>query len=144
MENKIIKQHFWKVGSNGDTTLSVNDLGWPEELVADARSDYSEEIFRYAIEIAGFNLLFYWTVDEEFYVIETEKNPIEVRRIYHNPHWDGVCEFCKADSDYGPNTASKGEIIALFENTAEIWNKLHINNVPIKDVLEKSLIMTWD
>ena len=33
--------------------------------------------------------MFYYLEDGQFYTIETEKTPIEVRRIFPNPNWDG-------------------------------------------------------
>ena len=142
--DKIIKENFFATGCNGDVALRTEDLGWPQALIEESRSYYSETIFRYVIEIAGFNLLFYWTKDEQFYVIETEKDPIEVRRIAPNPNWDGKCEFFKAASNFGPNTASPGEVLAKFDNPTEVWDKLQINDVPISEVIEESMIITWD
>lgn len=113
-------------------------------LKQDCHSDYPETIFRYVIEIVGFNVLFYWTVDENFYVIETEKDPIEVRKLFLNPQWDGKTEFFKASSDVGPNRASSGEIIATYDNPVDIWDNLKIGGVPIGSVIEKSCILTWD
>jgi len=144
MTRKKIKANFWIEGAAGDKALYADELGWPESLKKDAQSDYSETIFRFVVEITGFNLLFYWTVDENFYSIETEKDPIEVRRIYPNPDWDGNCEFLKSASNFGPNTASPGEVIATFQNPTEIWGNLKIDGVPIHDVIEESLIITWD
>jgi len=144
MERRIIKEHFWNVGKDGDKALFADELGWPLSLQADAQSDYSETIFRYVIEIAGFNLLFYWVQDGNFYTIETEKNPIEVRRIAPNPEWDGKCEFFKAGSESGPNTASAGEVIATFEDPMDIWDGLSISGTPIEVILNASAIITWD
>lgn len=145
MDKKIIKEHFWKTGVNGDGRLTTDDLGWPDMLKQEALSDYPETIFRHCIEIVGFNLLFYWTKDENFYTIETEKDPIEVRRIYNDPEWDGKCEFMKAGIDKaGPNTASAGQVLATFENPTKIWTELKIDGVSIQKVLEESAILTWD
>ncbi|MDO4190630.1 MAG: hypothetical protein Q4D14_02950 [Bacteroidales bacterium] len=145
MEKKVIKEHFWKTGVDGDVRLTTDDLGWPEMLKEEALSDYPETIFRHCIEIVGFNLLFYWTRDENFYTIETVKNPIEVRRIYNNPQWDGVCEFLKAGiGESGPNTSSAGYVIATFSNPTRLWTDLIIDGVPINQVLEESAILTWD
>ena len=145
MKNKVIIEHFWNTGVKGDVRLTTNDLGWPDMLIEDAKSDYPESIFRYCIEIVGFNILFYWTRDKNFYTIETEKNPIEVRRIFHDPDWNGKCEFFKAGTNKtGPNTASPGELIASFENPTCIWDKLKICGTPIGQVIEESAIITWD
>lgn len=144
MNNSIIKEDFWLKGANGDTSLKIEDLGWPMALKSEAQSDYPETIFRQIVEVMGFNLLFYWTLDENFYVIETEKSPIEVRKIFPNPNWDGKFEFQKAASNSGPNTASPGEILAMFDSPTKIWSELKINGISIEEVIEKSLIVTWD
>lgn len=144
MDRTVIIENFWKVGKEGDHSLAKEDLGWPQMLQEDARSDYSETIFRYVIEIAGFNLLFYWLKDRNFYVIETEKTPIEVRRISPNPDWDGQCEFTKAASNLGPNTSSSGAVLASFDSPSEIWDNLRIDNIRIADIIPDSAIITWD
>lgn len=145
MNNKVIKEHFWNTGVDGDVRLTKDNLGWPDMLMQEAMSDYPETIFRHCIEIVGFNILFYWIKDENFYTIETEKAPIEVRRIALDPEWDGKCEFLKAGIDQtGPNTASAGEVLASFTDPTRIWSELKINGIPIGQVLEESAIITWD
>lgn len=144
MNRTVIIENFWRVGTGGDRSLAKEDLGWPQSLQQDARSDYSEAIFRYVVEIAGFNILFYWLKDRNFYVIETEKMPIEVRRISPNPDWDGQCEFTKAASNLGPNTASPGEVLVTFNSPADIWDNLKIDGVPIAEIIPEASILTWD
>lgn len=146
MERRILVKNFWNVGdANGDKTLRKDELGWPQSLKEDAQSDYSERVFRYVIEEVGFNLVFYWVKDRNFYVIETEKTPIEVRKLYPNPQWDGKCEFLKVGLlGEGASSCSAGEVLATFEDEALIWDELKINDVPIGDVLEQSKIVTWD
>lgn len=144
MNESVIIEDFWRVGSKGDRTLRREELGWPKELIEEAQSDYPEIIFRHTIEVVGFNLLFFWTKDQNFYVVETEKDPIEVRRIALNPEWDGKCMFLKAGSGNGPNTSSLGETLAIYEDPTVIWDELKIDGVPIEKVIEESLIMTWD
>ncbi|MBP3773935.1 MAG: hypothetical protein ILA34_01135 [Bacteroidaceae bacterium] len=146
MKSKVLIENFWNVGdANGDKTLREDELGWPQSLKEDAQSDYPERIFRYVIEEVGFNLVFYWIKDRNFYVIETEKAPIEVRRLYPNPQWDGKCEFLKVGLlGEGASSCSAGDILATFDDEALIWDNLKINDVPIGDVLEQSKIVTWD
>lgn len=146
MKSKILIENFWNVGdSNDDRTLREDELGWPQSLKADAQSDYSENVFRYVIEVVRFNLVFYWMRDRNFYVIETEKVPVEVRRLYPNPNWDGKYEFLKVGLlGEGASSCSAGEILATFDDEALIWDKLKIDNVPIGEVLEESKIITWD
>ena len=146
MKSKVLIENFWNVGdANGDKSLREDELGWPQSLKEDAQSDYPERIFRYVIEEVGFNLVFYWIKDRNFYVIETEKAPIEVRRLYPNPQWDGKCEFLKVGLlGEGASSCSAGDILATFDDEALIWDNLKINDVPIGDVLEQSKIVTWD
>ena len=110
----------------------------------DAQSDYPETIFRYIVEVEGLNILFYWFKDKNFYSIETGKSPVEVRRLYLNPNWDGKCEYLKAGIEGSPHTSSAGEILATFDNPTEIWDNLRIDNVPIGEVLENSVITDLD
>jgi len=146
MKSKVLIEDFWNVGdANGDKTLREDELGWPQSLKEDAQSDYSERVFRYVIEEVGFNLVFYWIKDRNFYVIETEKTPVEVRKLYPNPQWDGKYEFLKVGLlGEGASSCSAGEVIATFDDEALIWDELKIDGVPISDVLEQSKIVTWD
>jgi len=144
MNEDVIIEEFWRVGSNGDRTLKKDELGWPKELIGEAQSDHPETIFRHIIEVVGFNLLFFWTKDQNFYSIETEKDPIEVRRIAVNPEWDGHCMFLKAGSGNGPCTSSPSEVIATYEDPTTIWDELELEGVPIGQVIDESLIVTWD
>ena len=141
MEKKVLIKNFWRVGNNGDRNLYSDDIGWNDTSRKDAMSDYSENIFRYYVEIVGLNILFYWLEDKNFYVIKTEKTPIEVVRIALNPNWDGKCELSKAASDLGPTTASEGEVLQTFDDPTEIWSNLSINGIPIEKVLEQSAII---
>ena len=119
-------------------------MGWNDASKKDARSDYSEYIFRYFVEDVGLNILFYWLDDRNFYTIKTENTPVEFVRIKPNPNWDGECELSKADSDLGPTTASQGEILQTFEDPSKIWSELSINGVPLETVLERSVIIEMD
>ena len=144
MEKKVLIKNFWRVGNNGDRNLYSDDIGWNDTSRKDAMSDYSENIFRYYVEIVGLNILFYWLEDKNFYVIKTEKTPIEVVRIALNPNWDGKCELSKAASDLGPTTASEGEVLQTFDDPTEIWSNLSINGIPIEIVIEQSAIIEMD
>ena len=145
MRNKIIVKNFYNEWSYDDPSLREKDLGWSDALVCDAQSDDPETIFRYVVEIVGLNILFYWIDDRNFYTIETERNPIEVRRIYDNPNWDGKVEYMKADlQGCGPRTCSKGEVLATFQEPSDIWGQLKINGISIGDVLKRSAILDLD
>jgi hypothetical protein len=145
MEKKVLIENFWGLGTDCDNSLYEDELGWPETLKRDAQSDYPEAIFRFVIEGVGFNLVFYWLEDRNYYSIETEKYPIEVRKLYPNPNWDGVDEYFKVGTHgEGACSYSEGEIIATFTDETKIWDELKINGVPIEKVLENSVIVGWD
>ncbi len=144
MARHIIIENFWSHRFEGDKSLAEEVLGWSESIKRDAQSDFSEYVFRYVVEQIGFNVLFYWVEDRNFYTIENERLPIEVRRLYPNPSWDGKSEFEKAGIDGVPNSSSPGEIIATFDDPSEIWGKLKINFCPIGEVLNNSVIIDLD
>lgn len=144
MNDDILVPNFFRVGYNGDKTIRKCDLGWSESTKRDAQSDYPESIFRYIVEIVGLNILFYYLQDRQFYTIETEKQPIEVRRIYPNPNWDGKYEINKAGKNGNPYTNSDGKVLATFDDPTKIWNNLKIDGVAIGDVIDNSFIVEMD
>jgi hypothetical protein len=87
MRDEILIDNFFRVGNNGDKSIRQSDLGWGSIMQESAQSDDPEIIFRYVVEIVGLNILFYWLEDHQWYTIETEKDPVEVRRIFPNPEW---------------------------------------------------------
>ena len=144
MDDEVLITNFFRVGCNGDKTIRKSDLGWGKTIIEDAQSDDPEMIFRYVVEIVGLNILFYWMEDRRWYTIETEKYPIEVRRIYPNPNWDGKCEYTKAGTEGVWNTSSAGEVLATFEDPTMVWDELKINEVPIGEILANSVITDLD
>lgn len=144
MDDEVLITNFFRIGCNGDKTIRKSDLGWGKTIIEDAQSDDPEMIFRYVVEIVGLNILFYWMEDRRWYTIETEKYPIEVRRIYPNPNWDGKCEYTKAGTDGVLNTSSAGEVLATFEDPTMVWDELKINEVPIGEILANSVITDLD
>lgn len=144
MGRRLLVKNFWRIGNKGDRDLYEDDLGWSESSRNAARSNSSEYIFRYWVEDVGLNVLFYWTVDKNFYAIKTEKDPVEFVRISPNPNWDGKCELTKAGSDYGPTTASDGMVLQTFEDPSSIWSTLSINGVHLEKILERSVIIEMD
>ncbi len=144
MDRHVIVENFWKVGFDGDKSLATEDLGWSDSIKRDAQTDYPEYIFRYVVEQLGFNILFYWVEDRNFYTIETEWKPIEVRRLYENPDWDGKAELSRVGIQGCPSTCSPGEVIATFNDPSEIWDNLKISSCPIGEVLANSMIIELD
>ena len=117
MSNEVLIPNFFKVGCNGDKSIRKDDLGWSDSIKRDAQSDYPETIFRYIVEILGLNILFYWMNDHQWYTIETEKDPIEVRRIYPNPNWDGKCEMTGENGAFPPTRDGCIHSLSMRETT---------------------------
>ncbi len=144
MKKTLLIKDFWPYEDNGTHDAFVEDLGWDEHDARDAMSDDPEKIFRYYVEVVGLNIMFYWTVDGQFYTIYTECLPTDVIRIFPNPNWDGKYVLQKAGEFDGPCSGSAGDVIASFDDPTKIWDELKINGVPIGEVLEKSLILALD
>lgn len=144
MTSKVLIENFFPADYDGDHSLREGDLGWSDTMKLSAQSDYPEDVFRYVVEVVGLNVLFYWLQDHQYYTIETEETPIEVRRIFLNPNWDGKYEYQRFGSEVGPSTSSNGELIATFDEPTDIWDNLRINGVPIGEVLANSFIDTLD
>lgn len=144
MGRHIIIKDFWNVGFNGDKSLTKEQLGGSKHIQEEAQSDNPETIFRYIVEVVGLNILFYWMKDKQWYTIETEKSPIEVRHIFPNPNWDGKCECLKAGKEGFPQTCSKSEILATFDEPIDIWDNLKIDDAPIGEILKSSVITDLD
>lgn len=144
MSKKVIIENFWMFEYNGTKDLTEDQIGWDKDDIANAMSDDPETIFRYYVDTVGLNIAFYWLKDRNFYTIETELMPVEVRRIYANPNWDGKTEFNKAGEDGVPDTSSAGEILATFDDETRIWDELKIDGVGIGDVLKESVIVKMD
>lgn len=144
MEQKVLIPNFFPLEWYGDSCLYATDLGWSETSCLDAQSDNPESVFRYMVEVVGYNVLFFWVVTREWYTIETEKLPVEVRRLYHYEQWDGKYEYRKSGINGEPYTHYPGDVLATFNSPTEIWDNLKIEGVPIGDVLGQSFIAQLD
>lgn len=144
--DKIIIPNFFRnidfYGKEGDHALRQSDLFWWKSAMSDAMSDDPETIFRYFIEEVGFNMVFYWVEDGNFYTIETEKFPIEVRRIYKDPDWDGKYVFHSAVD--GTCSCARGEVLFSFQDVTKIWDECVINGKHLSEILPNSAILEMD
>jgi len=143
MKTDVVIKNFFDKEIFGQSDLRECDLGWSDMLIQDAQSDDPETIFRYVVEIVGYNILFYWLEDKHFYTIVTERLPIQVKQLDANPQWDGKYEYNKAGIG-GPNTESPGEVIAEFDSSIDLWDQLMIDGQVIGNVLKNSYIMSLD
>lgn len=71
----VLIDNFWNVGSNGDTSLAKEDLGWSDMIKRDAQSDYPETIFRYIVEVVGLNILVLLAERQELVHHRNRKGP---------------------------------------------------------------------
>ena len=136
---KLIISNFW---ANDPHDLYESDIGWLESDLKGACSDDPERVFRYYIEIVGFNMAFYYIDDGCFYNIFTEQLPVNVYRMLPDPDWDGGYVIYSAigagESHYD------GEVIYTTNDVTSIWGELKIGGKPIGEVLERSVILTLD
>ena len=114
-------------------------IGWNESDALDAASDDSEQIFRYYIEMVGYDIVFYYLDDGCFYCIITELFALLVERRYKNPDWDG--KYIIDSALKSTSTHDGGEVIYSTEDPAEVWDQLKINGLPIGEVLKRSVIL---
>lgn len=144
MDRHVIIKNFWNVGFNGDKSLAKEDLGWSNSVKRDAQSDHPESIFRYVVEMRVLTFCFIGLKTGTSTPSKQKKNPIEVRRLYPNPNWDGRCEYLKSGIEGSPHTSSAGEVLATFREPTELWSNLRIDNTPIGEVLNESVITDLD
>lgn len=102
-------------------------------------SENPERVFRYNVNEVGLSLLFFWVKDMNWYTLDMEKYPAELRRLRKNPNWDGkwVCE--NVDCTY-PDHHADGDVIMTFDDDSRIWDDLVINGEHIGQILNESLI----
>ena len=151
---KILVPHFWdKVNTElryGDDNLYANQLAFVDYLLEEGTTDI-EFIFKENVEQIGLNLMFYWVDDGCMYVIYTEEAPLQVKRLPHKKNCEGLpveLQFGDEDEKY-PETWMDGEVVARYDNDAaapipDLWNTLRIRDVPIGEVLKRSVIIAID
>lgn len=138
-KGKIVVPNFWRVGEDGDHALYEKELGWRESEYKDAMSDNPEKVFRYYVNEWGFSLLFFWVKDMNWYTLDMEKSPAELRRLRKNPDWNGEWVYENVDCVY-PDHHADGDVIMTFEDDSRIWNDLVINGEHIGQILSESVI----
>lgn len=132
----VVIPNFFRVEPH---ELYASNIGWNESDISDARSDDPEQIFRYYIEVVGYNMSFYYLDDGCFYCIVTELFPLMVQRRYKNSDWDGKYII---DSAIGStSTHEGGEVIYTTEDPTRVWNELMINDMSIGEVLKRSVVL---
>ena len=138
-KGKILIPNFWCVGVDGDHALYESDLGWCQRDFDDAMSENPEKVFRYNVNEVGMSILFFWVKDMNWYTLDMEKYPVELRRLRKSPNWDGKWVYENVDCTYLDHHAD-GDVIMTFDDDSRIWNDLVINGEHIEQILNESLI----
>ena len=98
--------------------LKASDLGWTKSDIFGAMTDDPEMLFRFYVDITGFNMAFYYVDDGCFYNIFTEQLPVDVHRLLPDPNWDGRYLI---DSVIGKaDTHASGEVIYSTDDASTI------------------------
>lgn len=74
-----------------------------------------------------------------WYTLDMEKYPVELRRLRKSPNWDGKWVYENVDCTY-PDHHADGDVIMTFDDDSRIWNDLVINGEHIEQILNESLI----
>ena len=135
----IIIPNFYRLEPH---ELETSDVGWTKSDMSGATTDDPEMLFRYYIDITGFNMAFYYIDDGCFYNIFTEQLPVTVHRMRPNPNWDG--KYVIDSVIGGGSTHATGEVIYSTDDATKIWNELRIGGKSIGEVLKRSVILTLD
>ncbi|MBQ3636509.1 MAG: hypothetical protein II951_12980 [Bacteroidales bacterium] len=117
--------------------LYRDQLGWGAEYKRGARTSVSKELFDEFVCERRYNLVFYYVDNDTFYGIHSEQSPTPVKILSRDrrvPYIDGQCEW---------DTHEEGEILYLFENIYDIWDKVRIDGVSLERVLSRSY-MSFD
>lgn len=113
----------------------VDELGFRDIMLKEARTLVAREAFRYHVEEVGLNLAFYYPETDKFYGIHTESLPVKVKILPRHKEWsDYVGWQCESD------THDDGEVIAVFQSSAEIWDSLIIDGKSFEEVIRDSFI----
>ena len=131
MERKIVIENFDGPGEH----LYEDGLGWQANERRITKSDVSKIIFRKLIVETGLNMSFFNVDDGIYYGIHTEDLPIKVKKLPMDKTAEYPAWQCKV------NTHADGEIIAVFDDASDIWDKLRIEGKTLEEVIQRSVIM---
>lgn len=131
IKRKIVLPNFYGPGEH----IYEDDLGFRDSMKKESRSLVPREIFRDQVEEVGLNLAFYYLANDTFYGIHTESIPIKIKVL---PRFREVSPFigfqCESD------THDDGDVIAVFDDIHQIWDKFSIDGKSLEEVLANSYI----
>ncbi len=130
-EDKVILTNWFP----DEPAIRQSDLGWSKSDCLDAESYNPKEVFNYFWKHA-FSIVFYYTVDGNFYEFFMEGSPFKFWRVRTKADWDGKWIARKISW----NEHEEGEVLFTFDDDTDLWNVLKLDDVPIGEVLANSLI----
>lgn len=118
-----------------DPVIRQSNLGWNKGDCLDAETNNPEGVFNYFWKHA-FSIVFYYTIDGDFYELYMESTPFKFWRVPKRKDWDGkwICDSI----DW--NEHEEGEVLSTFTDDTDLWNTLTLNGKTIGEVLSQSII----
>ena len=139
MKRQRLKKDFWcPIQQDSDTNLYEDELGWRKENQSDAHSTDSWNIFKFYLGHYGFDLALYLVETDEFYYIDNIQNN-EVWKLKNREDWDGKYIIESVEFSHCPKP--EPEVIYEYKGIRDLWLNLRINNLSLKEVIERSVVL---
>lgn len=131
--HQVVKKDFFGPGED----LEAWQLGWDFDYKLEAKSSVSKKIFNYFIVECGFNMIFYYLDDGNFYGIHTEISPTPVFRFKK------IEALYEDDKIGGQDTHDyyKGDILYWVDDQHNIWDIVKIDGKSLEEVIQHSYIV---
>lgn len=131
-DTTILVENFFEIGR----PLRACHLGWTKEYKIEAKTSVSKKIFNYYFD-RGFNIIFYYTKDENFYGIASEFIPAPVYRIKRTYDTEIIQLQIDDDTDHYED----GEILYWIEDGQDAWETIKIGGASMEEVIQYSHIL---
>lgn len=129
----VVIPNFFGEGKN----LEMWQLGWQPENRRETKSSVSKKIFQTYVEEGGFNIIFYYVFDGNFYGIHAENCPVPVFRFKKEQSVYPIYAIENQDThDY-----TKGEILYMVPCDESVWDTVKIDGKSLEEVIQDSYIV---
>ncbi len=132
-DHNIAVNNFFGEGKN----LEMWQLGWQPENRRETKSSVSKKIFQSYIEEGGFNMIFYYVGDGNFYGIHAENCPIPVFRFRKE---SGECVYDQL-GDRDTHDYYEEEILYMIPCDESVWDTVKIDGKSLEEILQDSYIV---
>ena len=129
----VVIPNFFGEGKN----LEMWQLGWQPENRRETKSSVSKKIFQTYVEEGGFNMIFYYVRDENFYGIHAENCPIPVFRFKKELSTYPIY----AIEDQDTHDYYSGDILYMIPCDESVWDTVKIDGRSLEEVLQESYIV---